>query len=103
MKTAIITGVTGQDGSYLADLLLSKGYTVVGVGRRCSHPNTQRIEDITDSNFRLVEGDITDYSFLTKLIREVQPDEIYNLAAQSHVGTSFKIPRKNLFERHLSI
>lgn len=92
-KTAIITGVTGQDGSYLADLLLSKGYIVVGVGRRCSHHNTERIDDISDARFTYVEGDITDYSFIIQLLTQHAPVcEVYNLAAQSHVGKSFDIP-----------
>ena len=92
MKSAIITGVTGQDGSYLAELLLSKGYEVHGLIRRHSTPCTQRIDHIVDANFHLHYGDTTDSLSITNLIREVQPDEFYNLAAQSHVGISFEVP-----------
>ncbi len=87
MKSAIITGVTGQDGSYLAELLLSKGYEVHGMIRRHSTPCTQRIDHIVDANFHLHYGDTTDSMSITNLIRDVQPDEFYNLAAQSHVDT----------------
>ncbi len=89
MKTALITGVTGQDGSYLTELLLSKGYEVHGLIRRHSTPCTQRINHIADANFFLHYGDLTDSSGLNNLIRTIQPDEVYNLAAQSHVGISF--------------
>jgi GDPmannose 4,6-dehydratase len=95
---AFITGVTGQDGSYLAELLLSKGYEVHGLIRRSSTFNTSRIEHIyrdphdVNSNFRLHYGDITDASGMTNLIRTIEPDEIYNLAAQSHVMVSFSMP-----------
>jgi len=94
MKNAIIFGITGQDGSHLADLLLDKGYKVVGVKRRSSTDNTSRIQHILNSSqFSLVEGDITDsYSIFSLLKNNAQVDEIYNLAAQSHVGTSFKQP-----------
>lgn len=92
MKSAIITGVTGQDGSYLAELLLSKGYEVHGLIRRHSTPCTARIDHIDDANFFLHHGDVTDTSSLSNLLREVQPDEVYNLAAQSHVGISFEVP-----------
>ena len=92
MKTAIITGVTGQDGSYLAELLLSKGYEVHGLIRRHSTPCTERIDHIDDANFFLHYGDVTDSLGLSNLIRKIQPDEIYNLAAQSHVGISFEVP-----------
>jgi GDPmannose 4,6-dehydratase len=98
MKRALITGVTGQDGSYLAELLLSKGYEVHGIKRRSSSFNTGRLDDIyTDwhesgSNFYLHFADLADASSLWKLMYEVQPDEVYNLAAQSHVRTSFDIP-----------
>lgn len=92
MKSAIITGVTGQDGSYLAELLLSKGYEVHGLIRRHSTPCTQRIDHIDDANFHLHYGDMTDSLSLTNLIRDVKPDEVYNLAAQSHVGISFEVP-----------
>lgn len=95
-KKALITGVTGQDGSYLAELLLEKGYKVYGVQRRSSTPNTLRIEHLYDnpdySNFVTVYGDISDSSNLVRIIQEIKPDEIYNLAAQSHVGISFEIP-----------
>lgn len=92
MRKAIITGVTGQDGSYLAELLLSKGYEVHGLIRRHSTPCTQRIDHIVDANFFLHYGDMTDSSGLSNLIKKFQPDEIYNLAAQSHVGISFEVP-----------
>ena len=88
---AIIFGITGQDGSYLAELLLSKGYEVVGVTRRTSTPNTSNINHILQ-NIVLVEGDVTDGFNVAKIIEEHCPDEVYNLAAQSHVGTSFKQP-----------
>jgi GDPmannose 4,6-dehydratase len=93
MKKALITGISGQDGSYLAELLLSKGYKVVGVVRRSSMPNLDRIENIlTNDNFSLVEGDLADSLSVYSLVQEGNYDEIYNLAAQSHVGTSFKQP-----------
>lgn len=93
MKTAIIFGVTGQDGSHLADLLLDKNYKVIGVRRRSSTENTQRIQHINSSNFSLIEGDITDsYSIFNIFKDNEHVDEVYNLAAQSHVGTSFKQP-----------
>ena len=93
MKRAIIYGVTGQDGSYLSDLLLSKEYTVYGVTRRTSFNNTLRISHLLNKKqFHLVQGDITDTSSIYRLLNEVQPDEVYNLAAQSHVGTSFNQP-----------
>lgn len=97
MKKAIITGVTGQDGSYLAELLLSKGYEVHGIKRRSSSFNTQRIDhiyqDIHESgNFKLHYGDLSDSSNLIRLVREIEPDEIYNLAAQSHVKVSWDCP-----------
>ena len=93
MKKAIIYGVTGQDGSYLAELLLSKGYTVYGVTRRTSSDNTTRIKLLSNQKqFHLVQGDVTDSFNIYRLLNEVQPDEVYNLAAQSHVGTSFHQP-----------
>lgn len=98
MKRALITGVTGQDGSYLAELLLDKGYEVHGVIRRSSTFNTSRIEHIykdpheKDNKFHLHYGDITDGIGISNLIREVEPHEIYNLAAQSHVKVSFEMP-----------
>ncbi len=98
MKRALITGITGQDGSYLAELLLAKGYEVYGIIRRSSSFNTGRIDPIyqdphvTDARLRLVYGDLNDASSLNKLIRTIQPDEIYNLGAQSHVRVSFDIP-----------
>ncbi len=97
-KTALITGVTGQDGSYLAEFLLSKDYDVYGIKRRSSSFNTQRVDHIyqdihnKDRKFTLVYGDLTDSSNLIRLIQEIQPDEIYNLAAQSHVQVSFECP-----------
>lgn len=92
-KTALITGVTGQDGSYLSELLLSKKYRVYGMIRRSSVDTTERISHILDdTNFELVEGDITDSSCIDRLISGIKPDEVYNLAAMSHVGTSFDQP-----------
>lgn len=97
-KTALITGVTGQDGAYLAELLLSKGYDVHGVKRRASSFNTARIDHLyTDphegpTRFHLHHGDLTDATNLIRLVQETQPDEIYNLAAQSHVQVSFETP-----------
>lgn len=93
-KIALCTGITGQDGSYLAELLLQKGYIVHGIKRRSSSFNTDRINDIYDSspNFHLHYGDLTDSTNLIRIIQEVQPDEIYNLAAQSHVKVSFETP-----------
>ena len=98
MKKALITGITGQDGSYLAELLLEIGYEVHGIKRRASLFNTQRIDHIYEdphvenSRFRLHYGDLTDASNLTRIISEVQPDEVYNLGAQSHVAVSFEAP-----------
>lgn len=89
---ALITGITGQDGSYLAELLLAKGYEVVGVYRRSSVPTLGRVEQIQDSRFRVVCGDVTDYSSINTIITKERPDEVYNLAAQSHVGVSFSQP-----------
>lgn len=97
-RKALITGVTGQDGSYLAELLLAKGYEVHGIKRRASSFNTQRVNHIyedphTDNQrFQLHYGDLTDTSNLTRIISEVQPDEVYNLGAQSHVAVSFEAP-----------
>lgn len=91
-KTAFITGITGQDGSYLAELLLSKGYKVHGMIRRSSSPNTGRIDHITDPRICLHYGDMTDGERISNLINAIQPDEVYNLAAQSHVGVSFDTP-----------
>jgi GDPmannose 4,6-dehydratase len=98
MKKALITGITGQDGSYLAEFLLEKGYTVHGVKRRASSLNTQRVDHIyqdphvENKNFVLHYGDLTDSSNLTRILQEVQPDEVYNLGAQSHVAVSFESP-----------
>src|SRR3954469_12856302 len=97
-KVALITGVTGQDGAYLAELLLSKGYIVHGIKRRSSSFNTSRIENIyqdpheKDQRFILHYGDMTDSTNLIRIVQECQPDEIYNLAAQSHVRVSFETP-----------
>lgn len=97
-KVALITGVTGQDGAYLANLLLSKGYLVHGIKRRSSSFNTARIDHIyedphvPDQHFQLHYGDMTDSTNLIRVIQTVQPDEIYNLAAQSHVQVSFEVP-----------
>ena len=96
-KIALIFGVTGQDGSYLSRLLLSKGYKVHGIKRRSSSLNTQRIDDIYEDfhdakNFFLHYGDLNDGQSIAKLIKKIKPHEIYNLAAQSHVAVSFEIP-----------
>jgi GDPmannose 4,6-dehydratase len=98
-KVALITGVTGQDGSYLAELLLEKGYQVNGIIRRSSQFNTDRVDhiyqdehEVEDYNFRLHYGDLSDPSNLIKLVQKIKPDEIYNLGAQSHVRVSFDIP-----------
>ena len=91
MKKAIIFGITGQDGSYLVELLVKKGYSVVGVTRRVSVPTLERISHVLPK-IKIIEGDITDAFSVSNIIKEEQPDEIYNLAAQSHVGTSFKQP-----------
>lgn len=98
MKTALITGITGQDGAYLAELLLSKGYMVHGVKRRSSLINTHRIDHlyvdphVNNANFKLHYGDLTDSTNLIRIVQETQPDEIYNLAAMSHVKVSFDTP-----------
>jgi len=98
MKRAIITGITGQDGAYLAEFLLNKGYVVHGIKRRSSLFNTDRIDHLyqdphdNDPRFFLHHGDLTDSSSLIRIIKEVQPDEVYNLAAQSHVAVSFEEP-----------
>jgi GDPmannose 4,6-dehydratase len=98
MKKALITGITGQDGSYLAEFLLNKGYEVHGVKRRTSLINTDRIDHLyqdpqkQNKKFILHHGDLTDATSLIRIIQEVQPDEIYNLAAQSHVSVSFEVP-----------
>jgi GDPmannose 4,6-dehydratase len=95
MKTALITGVTGQDGAYLADLLLEKGYKVHGIKRRTSLINTDRIDHLIEGrhpHFSFHYGDLTDSSNLIRIIQQTQPDEIYNLAAQSHVKVSFETP-----------
>lgn len=97
-KVALITGVTGQDGSYLAEFLLEKGYEVHGIKRRASSFNTQRVDHIFEdphvknSHFKLHYGDLSDSSNLTRILQEVQPDEVYNLGAQSHVAVSFEAP-----------
>lgn len=105
MKKALITGVTGQDGSFLAEFLLEKGYEVHGIIRRSSSYNQERLEDIlseqaeallNNTNFYLHYGDVTDALNITRLISEIQPDEIYNLAAQSHVHVSFDMPSYTL-------
>ena len=98
MKKALITGVTGQSGSYLAEFLLDKGYEVHGIKRRASSFNTQRIDHIFQdphilgAKFKLHYGDLTDTSNLTRLIGDIEPDEVYNLGAQSHVAVSFEAP-----------
>ena len=98
LKRALITGVTGQDGSYLAEFLLEKGYEVHGIKRRASSLNTQRVDHIYEdphvdnARFKLHYGDLTDTSNLTRILSEVQPDEVYNLGAQSHLAVSFEAP-----------
>ena len=98
VKVALITGVTGQDGSYLAELLLDKGYMVHGIKRRASSFNTDRIDHIfqdphlNNARFKLHYGDLSDSTNLIRIIQETQPDEIYNLGAQSHVAVSFESP-----------
>jgi GDPmannose 4,6-dehydratase len=98
MKKALITGITGQDGSYLAEFLLKKGYEVHGIKRRASSLNTQRIDHIFEDphsdniHLKLHYGDLTDSSNLTRIIRDIEPDEVYNLGAQSHVAVSFEAP-----------
>ncbi len=98
MKRALISGITGQDGSYLAELLLEKGYYVHGIKRRASSFNTSRIDHIIEDShnpnarLKLHYGDLTDTSNLTRILREVEPDEVYNLGAQSHVAVSFEAP-----------
>ena len=98
MKKALITGITGQDGSYLAEFLLKKGYEVHGIKRRTSLINTYRIDHLyqdpheLDKKLILHHGDMTDATSLIRIIQEIQPDEIYNLAAQSHVAVSFEEP-----------
>ncbi|MDN0084260.1 GDP-mannose 4,6-dehydratase [Crenobacter sp. SG2305] len=98
LKKALITGITGQDGSYLAEFLLEKGYEVHGIKRRASLFNTQRVDHIYEDphtenqRFKLHYGDLTDSSNLTRILKEVQPDEVYNLGAQSHVAVSFESP-----------
>ncbi|GHT57049.1 GDP-mannose 4,6-dehydratase [Spirochaetia bacterium] len=98
MKTALISGVTGQDGAYLSEFLLGKGYEVHGIKRRSSSFNTQRIDHlyqdphVKDKHFILHYGDLTDTSNIIRILQEVQPDEIYNLGAQSHVQVSFEVP-----------
>ncbi|MGC8117963.1 GDP-mannose 4,6-dehydratase [Metapseudomonas otitidis] len=98
MKRALITGITGQDGSYLAEFLLEKGYEVHGIKRRASSFNTQRVDHIYQdphvdgARLKLHYGDLTDSSNLTRILKEVQPDEVYNLGAQSHVAVSFESP-----------
>src|SRR3954470_18999721 len=98
MRRALITGITGQDGSYLAEFLLSKGYEVHGLKRRSSSFNTQRVDEIyedfhqADARFHLHYADLQDGGSLTRLLYELRPDEVYNLGAQSHVKVSFEIP-----------
>src|SRR4051812_49113693 len=98
MKRALITGITGQDGSYLAELLLEKGYEVHGIVRRSSSFNTERIDHLYRDphehgvRLRLHHGDLNDASSLHSIVREAEPDEVYNLGAQSHVRVSFDIP-----------
>lgn len=103
-RTALITGIAGQDGSYLAELLLAKGYRVRGIVRRASYPNTSRIDHLLkahderdpDCRFKLAYGDLTDSSSLRNMIEKVEPDEVYNLGGQSHVGISFEAGESTL-------
>ena len=93
LKKALITGITGQDGSYLTEFLLEKGYEVFGIVRRASMFNRHRLEHLhNNKNLKLLYGDLTDSSNLNRILEKVEPDEIYNLAAQSHVGVSFEVP-----------
>ncbi|MBQ9611673.1 MAG: GDP-mannose 4,6-dehydratase, partial [Lachnospiraceae bacterium] len=93
MKKALITGITGQDGSYLAEFLLEKGYEVHGITRRASISNTARIDHLLEKGLiKTHDGDLSDSSSLIRIISEIRPDEIYNLAAQSHVQVSFDVP-----------
>ncbi|HOX92042.1 MAG TPA: GDP-mannose 4,6-dehydratase, partial [Spirochaetales bacterium] len=98
MKKALITGITGQDGAYLAEFLLKKGYEVHGIKRRASSFNTERVDHLYQDphekhvRFRMHYGDLTDSSNLVRIIQQVKPDEIYNLGAQSHVQVSFEVP-----------
>ena len=100
-KRALVTGITGQDGSYLAELLLGKGYEVHGLIRRASTFNTSRIDHLyvdphrPDAKLYLHYGDLSDTSNLTRILNEVQPDEVYNLGAQSHVAVSFEAPESS--------
>jgi GDPmannose 4,6-dehydratase len=97
IKSALISGVTGQDGSYLAELLLGKGYNVTGIKRRTSLINTDRVDHIySHPNFKLVYGNMHDSTSLYRIIQESQPDEVYNLAAQSHVRVSFEVPEETV-------
>ena len=99
-KIAFITGITGQDGSYLAEFLLEKNYTVVGLIRRTVSDNQEKLKNLSNviDNERLIleHGDVTDFPSMTRIITQFMPSEIYNLAAQSHVGTSFKCPASTL-------
>ena len=105
-KVALITGVTGQDGSYLSDFLLSKNYIVHGIKRRSSSINTERVnhifEEVYKKNKRFIlhHGDMNDYVSLLRIIKETKPDEIYNLAAQSH-AVSFELPEYTAMQMHL--
>ena len=97
MKTALITGVTGQDGSYLAELLLNKGYCVIGTKRRSSIINTQNIDHLYDNPaFKMVYGSMNDVGSMYRILSEYRPDEVYNIAAQSHVRTSFEVPEETV-------
>lgn len=97
MKTALITGVTGQDGSYLAELLLSKGYRVIGLKRRTSVINTTNVDHLYDNkNFSMVYGNMNDVGSMYRVLHDYGPDEIYNIAAQSHVRTSFDVPEETV-------
>ena len=108
MKKALITGITGQDGSYLAEFLLKKGYQVYGIVRRSSSINTARLDPIYEApqvknrKLNLIYGDLNDASSINRILRTVKPDEIYNLAAQSHVKVSFEIPEYNLHREFIT-
>lgn len=97
MKTALITGITGQDGSYLSEFLLEKGYEVHGIVRRTSVDYRERIDHLISNNrLHIHYGDMTDSLSLVRIVSEIKPDEIYNLAAQSHVKVSFEVPEYSL-------
>ena len=103
MKSAIVTGITGQDGSYLTELLLDEGYKVIGLKRRTSTNNLNRVEHIKSDNFSIVECEVSDSGFVYSVVEKYRPDEIYNLAAQSHVKTSFDQPEHTFHVNTLGV